>query len=168
MAHLPKGVQLFALAPKKSGGGFEVLKVDCALTVDLGEDQRDEHDDTCLEETEAHSTLPGLLTPGEVSFTIKIDAANASHGRLDELDGGPRMSWALGWDDGIDIPPAAPAAQAADWELPNTRTWQTWQGHISAFNVTGFEVGGAPLQGSIKIKRATKAIWLRKGRVTTP
>lgn len=165
MPILPQGTQLYALVPKDAGAA-EVIKIDCALTVDTGEDERDEHDDTCLEEMEAKSTTPGLVTPGDATFTVRIDPANVSHAKLWALfKARTKVSWAMGWGDGVDADPVAPAAVDGDWTLPVVRTWSTWMGHISGMNFTGFEAGGAPVQGTIKIKRSTAAEWLVKGRV---
>ena len=164
MPMLPQGTQLYALMPKDAGAA-EVIKVACALTVDTGEDERDEHDDTCLEEMESKSTFPGLITPGDATFTVRIDPADPSHVKLWSLyKARTKVLWAMGWGDGVDIDPTGPAAANEDWELPETRTWSTWRGHISGMNFTGFEAGGAPVQGSVKIKRSTAAEWLVKGR----
>lgn len=162
---LPQGTQLYARAPKEAGG-FEVIKIDCALTVDVGEDERDEHDDTCLEEMEAHSTFPGLITPGDATFTVQIDPSNPGHVKLWALfKARTNVSWALGWGDGVDLDPVAPVDPATDWTLSLERTWNTWLGRVSGMNFTGFEAGGAPVQGSIKIKRSSASEWLVKGRV---
>lgn len=164
MPMLPQGTQLYVLAPKDAGAA-EVIKISCALTVDTGEDERAEHEDTCLEEMESTSTFPGLITPGDATFTVRIDPADPSHVKLWELfKARTRVLWAMGWGDGVDIDPTDPAAADADWDLPATRTWSTWRGHISGMNFTGFEAGGAPVQGSIKIKRSTATEWLVKGR----
>lgn len=164
MPMLPQGTQLYALVPKEAGAA-EVIKVACALSIDTGEDARDEHDDTCLDEMEAKSTVPGLVTPGDATFTVRIDPADASHVKLWALYKlRTKVSWAMGWGDGVDVDPTAPAQADADWELSLDRTWSTWRGHISGMNFTGFESGGAPVQGSIKIKRSTAAEWLVKGR----
>lgn len=164
MPMLPQGTQLYVLAPKDAGAA-EVIKITCALTVDIGEDERAEHDDTCLEEMEATSTFPGLMTLGDTSFTVRIDPADPGHVKLWALfKARTRVLWAMGWGDGVDVDPTAPAAANVDWDLPLTRTWSTWRGHISGMNFTGFEAAGAPVQGSIKIKKSTAAEWLVKGR----
>lgn len=164
MPMLPQGTQLYVLAPKDAGAA-EVIKISCALTVDTGEDERAEHEDTCLEEMESTSTFPGLITPGDSTFTVRIDPADPSHVKLWALfKARTRVLWAMGWGDGVDVDPTAPAAANEDWELPLNRTWSTWRGHISGMNFTGFEAGGAPVQGSVKIKRTTATEWLVKGR----
>lgn len=164
MPILPQGTQLYVLVPKDAGAA-EVIKIDCALTIDTGEDELAEHEDTCLEEMESTSTFPGLTTPGDATFTVRINPANPGHVKLWALfKARTRVLWAMGWGDGVDVDPTAPAAAGEDWVLPLTRTWSTWRGHISAMNFTGFEAGGAPVQGSIKIKRSTATEWLVKGR----
>lgn len=164
MPILPQGTQLYVLVPKDAGPA-EVIKIDCALTIDTGEDELAEHEDTCLEEMEATSTFPGLLTLGDATFTVRINPADPGHVKLWALfKARTRVLWAMGWGDGVDVDPTAPAAVNEDWDLPLTRTWSTWRGHISGMNFTGFEAGGAPVQGSIKIKKTTAAEWLVKGR----
>lgn len=74
---LPQGTELFVLVPKAATPAeFEVVKVDCAISFDPGEDARDDLDDTCLEERDDHSTLPGLNTPGEAKVTVRINPQN--------------------------------------------------------------------------------------------
>ncbi|NIF85249.1 hypothetical protein F3J24_17190 [Comamonas sp. Tr-654] len=164
---LPQGSELFALVPKEDAPTeFEVIKVDCAISVDFGEDERDDLEDTCLEERDNHTTIPGLNTPGESAVTVRINPQNPGHVRLYQLsDTGERLLWALGWSDGT--APAAPkSGSTMEFELPTTRTWNVFQGHIKRFNFAGFEVGGEPIQGAITIKRATKPVWVVK--VPTP
>ncbi|KGG82448.1 major tail subunit [Comamonas thiooxydans] len=159
---LPQGTELFALVPSTDGTTSEVIKVDCAVSIDVGEDSRDDHEDTCLEERESHTFVPGLNTPGETSVTVRIDPSNPGHVRLEQFADSPqRLKWALGWSDGKEAAEVT-AGPPADFELPKTRTWNVWDGHIKAFNFTGFEVGGDPVQGAITIKRSSKARWIVK------
>lgn len=164
---LPQGTELYALLPKEgTPAEFEVVKVDCAVSIDFGEDTRDDLDDTCLEERDNHSTVPGLNTPGESKVTVRINPQNPGHVRLHQLsDTGERLQWALGWSDGNE-PPTLKSGGTKEFELPTTRTWNVFQGHIKQFNFVGFEVGGEPVQGDITIKRSTKPAWIVK--VPTP
>jgi len=161
---LPQGTQLYALAPKEdTPGTFELLKVPCAVSIDFGEDSRDEHEDTCLEELESHTFLPGLNTPGTSTFAVRVDPESDVHVRLEQLnDSGQRFMWAVGWSDGFDIDPTPLADKPGEFDLPKTRTWNIFLGHIAGFNITGFEVAGDPLQASISIKRSSKPRWVVK------
>ena len=160
---LPQGTELFVLLPKAdTPAEFEVVKVDCAISVDFGEDQRDDHKDTCLEERDSHTFVPGLNTPGESKVTVRIDPQNPGHVRLHWLsDSQQRLLWALGWSDGT-APATAAAGGGMNFELPKTRTWNVFMGHIKQFGFTGFEMGGDPIQGDITIKRSSKPTWVVK------
>lgn len=160
---LPQGTQLYCLAPKSSGTGFDLLKIPCVVSVDVGEDTRDEHEDTCLEETESHTYLPGLNTPGSTTFAVRVDPSSPAHLRLNQLnDTQTRFQWALGWSDGVDIDPTEDIANPGEFTLPATRTWNTFTGHVTGFNFTGFEIAGEPLQASVSIKRSSKVRWVVK------
>lgn len=160
---LPQGTQLYCLAPKNGAVGFDLLTIPCVVSVDVGEDSRDEHEDTCLEETESHTFLPGLNTPGTTTFTVRIDPASTAHVRLNQLnDTQTRFQWALGWSDGVDVAPTEHATNKGEFVLPTTRTWCTWLGHVAGFNFSGFEVAGDPIQGSVSIKRSSKVNWVVK------
>lgn len=160
---LPQGTELFALVSKAATPAeYEVVKVDCAISFDPGEDARDDLTDTCLEERDNHSTLPGLNTPGEAKVAVRINPQNPGHVRLHQLsDTGERIQWALAWSDGKE-PATLKAGGTQEFELPKTRTWNVFQGHIKQFNFVGFEVGGEPIQGDITIKRSTKLAWIVK------
>lgn len=160
---LPQGTQLYCLAPKNGAVGFDLLTIPCVVSVEVGEDARDEHEDTCLEETENHTFLPGLNTPGTTSFTVRIDPASTAHVRLNQLnDTQTRFQWALGWSDGVDVDPAENVGTPGEFTLPSGRTWCTWVGHVAGFNFSGFEVAGDPIQASVSIKRSSKVNWVVK------
>lgn len=161
---LPQGTQLYALAPTVDNPAvFEVLKVPCAVSIDFGEDSRDEHEDTCLEDLESHTFLPGLNTPGTSTFSVRVDPQSPAHVRLDQLnDSGRRFMWAIGWSDGFGIDPTQDADEPGQFDLPATRTWNVFLGHITGFNITGFEVAGEPLQAAVSIKRSSKPRWVIK------
>lgn len=160
---LPQGTQLYCLAPNADASGFDLLKIPCVVSIDVGEDSRDEHEDTCLEETESHTFLPGLNTPGTTIFSVRIDPASTAHVRLNQLnDTQTRFQWAMGWSDGVDVDPADNVGTPGTFTLPAERTWCTWVGHVAGFNFSGFEVAGDPIQGSVSIKRSSKVNWVVK------
>lgn len=160
---LPQGTQLYALAPTAADPAkYEVIKIDCAISTDMGEDTRDDHEDTCLEELNDHTFIPGLNTPGDASITVRIDPANPGHVRLEQFSDQPaRLLWALGWSDGMQDAKGKTGG-GFEFDLPPTRTWNVWTGHIKGFKFDGFEVGGDPIQGVITIKRSSKSRWIVK------
>ena len=134
MSMLTQGTQVYVLAPTIADPAvLEVLRIECATEFNPGGSPSDQIEDTCLEEVEARTYLRGLRTPGSASLTISADPRNASHLRLHQLsesaDATP-LKWAIGWSDGVDIPPTV---AAGDFALPATRTWFTFQGYVSDF-----------------------------------
>lgn len=160
---LPQGTELFVLAPSEdTPGDFDLLKVPFLVSVDFGEDSRDEHEDTDLDEQDSRTFMAGLNNPGTTTFVVRIDPSSPVHTRLDALNGSQvRMNWVLGWSDGK-APPTEKSSAKGSFELPETRSWNKFSGHITGFNFSGFEAGGGPVQGSISIKRSSRTIWVVK------
>ena len=134
MSMLTQGTQVYVLAPTIADPAvLEVLRIECATEFNPGGSPSDQIEDTCLEEVEARTYLRGLRTPGSASLTISADPRNASHLRLHQLsesaDATP-LKWAIGWSDGVGIPPTV---ASGDLVLPGTRTWFTFQGYVSDF-----------------------------------
>ena len=114
--------------------GVSILPITCVTSLSGIGAAREQIEDTCLED-EARSYESGVATPGQASFTINFDPADGSHVRLYRLwQAGTKLLWALGLGDG----PPAPAALVAptlssdeDFELPDTRSWITFDGAIT-------------------------------------
>lgn len=125
---------LYFIDPAFDTSGAGVVTVGCAISISGIGASRDQLEDTCLED-DARSYEAGLGTPGQASFTINFDPADASHVRIYELwRAGTKVDWALGLSDG----PAAPAALVPptldgsdDFVLPTTRSWVTFNGYVA-------------------------------------
>lgn len=161
MSILAQGTQIYALVPPVTGTGpMTVLEVECATTFNPGGAPADSIEDTCLSSL-VRTYQKGLRTPGDASLGINADPRNASHIRLHELseaDGDTTISWAVGWSDGV-APPTVNTA-GDDFELPDSRTWFTFQGYVSdfPFDFASNEV----VKSTVTIKRSGGSAWIRK------
>lgn len=129
MSKLAQGTQIYFIDPA-TGAVTEII---CATTFNPGGAPRDQLDDTCLADSEA-SSKPGLRRPGQATIGINADPENASHLRLHQLsedDSNAVLQFAVGWSDGVGIPPVRDTA--GDFALPSTRTWFTFAGYIADF-----------------------------------
>ena len=112
----------------------QIVTVGCATSISGIGASRDQLEDTCLED-DARSYEAGLGTPGQATFTLNFDPADASHVRVYELwRSGEKVDWALGLSDG----PAAPTAlvpptldSSGGFDLPDNRSWITFNGYIA-------------------------------------
>jgi hypothetical protein len=124
MAKKTQGTQLYFIDPDT----FAVTKVGCVTAMSGLTAGRDQIETTCLD-SDARTYEAGMATPGAAQFTINFDPAFADHVRLHELYvEGATLDWALGWSDGVDIPPTS---DSTAFDLPATRTWITFEGYIS-------------------------------------
>ncbi len=115
-----QGTQLFIIDPDASGGPA-VLQIGCVTSIDGIEATRDQNESTCLD-SEARTYEPGLATPGQATFGINFDPADASHIRVFELwQAGTKFEMALGYSDGTAPPNGVDSAGLFD--LPTTRSW---------------------------------------------
>lgn len=161
MSMLTQGTQIYVLAPTVADPAvLEVLNIECVTAFTPGGSPADQIDDTCLEETQARSYLRGLRTPGSASLTLNADPRNASHLRLHQLsesnDNMP-LKWAIGWSDGVDVPPTL---LASDFVLPATRTWFTFQGFVSDFPFDF--AGNTVVSTQAAIQRSGSSAWVKK------
>lgn len=162
MSVLAQGTELYALVPTEADPEvLEVLKLDCPTSINLGEDSTEEIDSTCLD-METRETRPGITTPGTVSVPIYPDPAIASHMRFFNLQR-KELKWALGWSDGIGIPPTVKAPvgdEGYDFDLPATRTWNVFRGFIENFPFD-FQTNTL-VTGNVTIKRSGATEWIVK------
>lgn len=160
MSVMTQGTEIFALAPKAgTPGEFEVLRVACPTAFDPGSESADDIDDTCLDERDTRSILPGLSSPGEATLTINTDPSTASHVRLHQLKKDKVMLlWAVGWSDGVALPTVA--ASADDFTLPTARTWNIFRGTLATFPFA-FE-SNSVVQSAMTIKRSGPLEWVVK------
>lgn len=131
MAVRTQGTELFLIDPDDNS----VLKVGCVTTITGLTAARDQIETTCLDSA-ARTYEAGMATPGTASFGVNFDPADESHVRLHELYRlGTKVNWALGWSDFTPPPPSSgpnPTSDSAgEFDLPNGRTWITFNGYIS-------------------------------------
>lgn len=127
MAKKTQGTDLYAIDPADDS----VITVGCVTTIDGIDTAINQIQTTCLGDT-AHTYLAGLATPGNASFGIQIDPSDASHIRLHQLKvAGTTLKWALGWSEDPGTPPTVDSA--GDFVLPTSRSWLTFDGHMSSF-----------------------------------
>ena len=128
MSKKVQGSQLYFIDPE----GDVITEVACITTLDGLDAARDQIETTCMSDT-ARSYEPGLATPGAATFGINTDPSEASHVRLHELYvAGTTVKWALGWSDGIGIPPTSVDTDE-EFVLPATRSWITFTGYVASF-----------------------------------
>lgn len=162
MSVLAQGTELYALVPTEADPEvFEVLKLECPTSINLGEDSRDEIDATCIDKND-RDVLPGVRTPGTVSAPIYPDPKIPGHHRFFNLQG-VMLKWALGWSDGTGIPPGVKAPvgdEGYDFDLPATRTWCLFEGYIENFPFD-FQTNTL-VTANVTIKRSGATQWIVK------
>lgn len=131
MAIKTQGTQLYFIDPADGS----LVTVGCVTTINGLTAARDQIETTCLEDS-ARTYEAGMATPGAATFGINFDTSDASHVRMHELYRlGDKLNWAIGWGDFTPGPPAAGPAPTvdtnADFNLPATRSWITFNGYIS-------------------------------------
>lgn len=161
MSVLTQGTEIFAMAPTVADPTkFEILRVACPTEFNPGDESSDDIDDTCLDETDTRSNLPGLITPGEASLEINTDPSTASHVRLFQLKKDrSKLTWFIGWADGKSAP-EIDAAEDLGFKLPSDRTWLVFKGAIGTFPFA-FDTNSV-VKSAMTIKRSGPLEWLRK------
>lgn len=157
MSIATQGTQLYFIDPDTG----DTVAVDCIVSINPGTAPASQLDDTCLEDRSGYRSFKrGLRTPGEAAMTINADPQNASHIRLYELSQGvanDNLQFALGWSDGT----AAPVADTGgEFNLPNTRTWYTFEGYIADFPFD-FQLD-ALVTSDVSVQRSGAGVWVPK------
>lgn len=141
--------ELFFLDPS----GDVWTKVGCPLNINVSSPTKGEIDVTCLS-SKAPRTIAGFGDAGEMTFDIMPDPQEASHTRLYALSKGDKpLKWAIGWCDGD----SAPSSN----ELPDTRTWLSFEGEPSGFSFA-FAVNDVVRSDGISITIDGDIDWLPK------
>ncbi|PTL88863.1 phage tail protein [Halomonas litopenaei] len=157
MSVLAQGTHVYFIDP--NDGTPQVVQVECATSFSPGGNPADQIEDTCLEDFE-RSYKPGLRTPGQASLGLNSDPTNASHVTLHELsqmNPSPTVKWAIGFSDGTDAPTLG---VGDDFDLPETRTWFTFEGYVSDFP---FDFSQNSLVTSeVSIQRSGGSTWIPK------
>lgn len=121
-----QGTYLYTIDPADDS----LLQVACITSIDGIDTTVEQIEDTCLEAL-ARTYQSGLASPGQASFGINFDPAEASHVRMHQLKvSGASLHWAVGFSDGT-APPTIDSGGTFD--LPTTRTWIRFQGFMSSF-----------------------------------
>lgn len=140
---------------------FEVLEIECATAFSPGGNPADQIEVTCLSD-KVRRYLRGLRTPGQASLTLNADPRNASHVRLHQLsedDSIESLAWAVGWSDGIDIPPTVNVG-GDDFVLPPSRTWFVYDGYVADFPFDF--AANTVVSTAATIQRSGGSAWIRK------
>ena len=118
--------------------GNEVITVQCAKNLTLGNDTEEDIDVTCLDDAEDNFD-PGKKTPGEGSLGTDFDDENESHLKILALstpDPRKKVMWYLGSSHSD----AAPTVAAGVVTLPPERMWWAFEGYLKTPERT-FEKG---------------------------
>lgn len=121
-----QGTDLYAIDPDDGA----ILDVGCITSISGVDTSIEQVETTCLNDS-ARSYIAGLGTPGTATFGIQTDPQDPVHVRLLELkNAGTTLQWAIGWSDGD----AAPTVGVDDdFDLPETRSWLTFEGYMNSF-----------------------------------
>lgn len=115
-----QGSHLYIIDPDASAGN-EILRIECAVSIDGPSAPRDQIETTCLEDT-ARTYVAGMPTPGQLSCKISFDPAKPSHLRLYELwQSGDTFDMALGYSDGTSAPTLA--SDGTSFDFPTSRSF---------------------------------------------
>ena len=162
MSILTQGTQVYALVPSVADPAiFTVLEVECATAFSPGGNPADQIEVTCLSD-KVRRYMRGLRTPGQASLTLNADPRNASHVRLHQLsedDSIESVAWAVGWSDGVDIPPTLNVG-GDDFVLPPSRTWFVFDGYVSDFPFDF--AANTVVSTAATIQRSGGSAWIRK------
>lgn len=155
MSVLAQGTHVFFIDP----AGPTVTRIECATTFSPGGNPADQIEDTCLEDAD-RSYRPGLRTPGQATLGLNADPENQSHVRLhalSETNPSPVMQFAVGWSDGT-APPTLDSNGA--FELPDSRTWFTFEGYVSDFPFDFAQ--NTVVTSTVTIQRSGGSAWIPK------
>lgn len=148
MAQKTQGTNFFTIDPQDGS----LLKVGCVISIDGIDTTLDQLETTCLDSS-AREYVSGLATPGNASFGINFDPADASHVRLHQLKiAGTILPWAIGFGDGTDLPVVD---TNGNFNLPATRSWIQFNGFMNSYPFTfalnavitstvGIQISGEP------------------------
>ena len=115
-----QGTHFYFIDPEATGGA-EVVKVNCAISLDGFGGARDQLENTCLEETTAKTYEPGLITPSQATLELNFEPGDETHNRIFELyRDGIRLEMAVGCSDGT----ADPTVGSDDlFDFPTSRSY---------------------------------------------
>lgn len=126
MAIKTQGTYLYTIDPADES----LLTVGCVTSIDGVDTTNEQIETTCLESL-ARTYLSGLATPGQASFGINFDTADASHVRIHQLKvAGTSLVWAIGFADATTAPTVD---SGGTFDLATTRSWIRFNGFMTSF-----------------------------------
>lgn len=150
-----QGTHLFYIDPDTDA----VVRVVCVTSMDGLTQPIDQVETTCLEDAE-RTYIPGLGTPGNMTFGINFDPQDASHLRLHQLyvTKARDIRFAIGFEGST----AAPTVGTDDdFDFPTGRDFISFLGYFSDFpfsfalNSVVSSTIGVQVSGSVTIHPAT-------------
>lgn len=159
-----QGTELYVIDPADDS----LILVGCVTNIDGIDTVIPQVPTTCLA-SRAATFEGGMPEPGQATFTINADPSDPTHVRLHQLKLlGGNLRWAIGWRDGwnattgVGTPPTivVDTAGDAEFELPATRSWLTFEGYIASFPFS------APLSGvwtsNVGVQISGEPAWVPK------
>lgn len=150
-----QGTELYVIDPDDNS----LIPIDCITSIDGLDTQIEQNEVTCLQDLTRRYEA-GLGTPGTATFGIYTNPFEfPAHVRLHQLKtAGATLRWAVGWSDGTGIAPSVvpDSDGAGEFDLPDTRTWITFEGFMNSFPFSfqqnssvqssiGIQVSGEPV-----------------------
>lgn len=129
MAVKTQGTQLY-IADIFASSGCELIKVECATSLDGLSNPREQIETTCLE-SDTRQYEAGLSTPGQISVSLNFDPANESHLRIVELwqENEGNLTFAIGMGNPVDSDPTL--SSACEFSYPTDRHFVEFEGYIA-------------------------------------
>lgn len=135
-----------------------LMRLECLKTFEPGSDSAGKIEDTCLDEEDTKSYLPGLTDLGEGSMGFDFDEENASHMQI--------YAWADAKKDLTIIQAAkgdqtiVPTVEDGELKIPNTRTF--WRHEASLTSPAWkFDADGL-VNCTVTLQRRAKTTFLPK------
>lgn len=150
-----QGTHLFYIDPDTD----TIVRVICVTSIDGLTAPVDQVETTCLEDG-SRSYIPGLATPGAMTFGINFDPQDASHIRLHELytERARDIPFALGFEGSVSEPTVG---SDGDFVFPTDRDFISWLGYFSDFpfsfalNSVVSSTIGVQVSGEVTVTPAT-------------
>lgn len=96
--------QKTALYVYDESGTPDVVQIGCPTSISGAGSTNESIETTCLSD-DSRTYIPGLSSPGEVSFDVLFDTGNTSHMLLEEMrKNRTTTAWAIGFSDGTGDP----------------------------------------------------------------
>lgn len=108
--------------------GETITRMGCLKTFDPGSDSTGKMEDTCLDEKDTKSYLPGLSDPGEGSLGFDINLKNPSHIKIINWATEKKELQIIVGSSGSEIEPTVEDGKVL---LPATRTWWTFDASLT-------------------------------------